>query len=97
MVIPITDRQHEYAREVEKKLLALGIRAECDCRSEKVGYKIREAQMQKTPFMLILGDKELEDKTVAVRARKDGSDLGAMKLEEFAAMILEMVANHSRD
>ena len=97
MIIPITDRQHEYAHEVEKKLLALGIRTECDCRSEKVGYKIREAQMEKIPFMLVLGDKEMEDGTVAVRSRKDGGDIGTMPLGEFTAMILEMIANHSRD
>ena len=97
MVLPITSRQHEYAEQIKAKLSALGIRVESDLRSEKVGYKIREAQMEKIPFMLVVGDKEMEEGTVAVRSRKEGADLGTMKLEEFAAMILEMVATHSKD
>lgn len=96
-ILPITDRQHSYANEIEKKLLALGIRTESDCRSEKVGYKIREAQMEKIPFMLVLGDKEMEAGTVAVRSRKDGGDIGTMSLEAFITMITEMIANKSRD
>lgn len=96
-ILPITDRQHAYAREIEKKLLALGIRTESDCRSEKVGYKIREAQMEKIPFMLVLGDKEMEAGTVAVRSRKDGGDVGTMALDAFIAMLTEMIANKSKD
>ena len=96
-ILPITSRQHEYALEVEQKLANYGIRVETDCRSEKIGYKIREAQMEKIPFMLILGDKEMEDGCVAVRSRKDGADLGTMSVEDFAKIILELNATHSRD
>ena len=96
-ILPITSRQHEYAEEVEKKLANYGIRVETDCRSEKIGYKIREAQMEKIPFMLILGDKEMEDGCVAVRSRKEGADLGTMSVEDFAKIILELNATHSRD
>ena len=90
-ILPITDRQHEYAKKIEAKLKAHGLRVESDLRSEKVGYKIREAQMEKIPFMLVLGDKEMEAGTVAVRSRKDGGDIGAMPLDEFLKMILEIV------
>ena len=96
-ILPITDRQHAYAHEVEAQLRKLGIRTMCDCRSEKVGYKIREAQMQKLPFMLVLGDKEMENGTVAVRSRKAGGDIGTMQLSEFIAMIQELIATRSRD
>ena len=96
-ILPITDRQHAYAHEVEAQLRKLGIRTMCDCRSEKVGYKIREAQMQKLPFMLVLGDKEMEKGTVAVRSRKAGGDIGTMQLPEFIAMIQELIATRSRD
>ncbi|MBR5478656.1 MAG: threonine--tRNA ligase [Clostridia bacterium] len=96
-ILPITSRQHDYALDIEKKLANYGIRVETDCRSEKIGYKIREAQMEKIPFMLILGDKEMEDGCVAVRSRKDGADLGTMSVEDFAKIILELNATHSRD
>ena len=96
-ILPITSRQHEYAEKVEKELANYGIRVETDCRSEKIGYKIREAQMEKIPFMLILGDKEMEDGCVAVRSRKDGADLGTMSVSDFAKIILELNATHSRD
>jgi threonyl-tRNA synthetase len=85
-VLPITDRQHEYAYQVLKDLKAQGIRAEIDDRSEKIGYKIREGQMQKIPYFLVLGEKEIELGAVAVRHRKQG-DLGTQKLDEFIAMI----------
>ena len=85
-VLPITDRQHEYAYQVLKDLKAQGIRAEIDDRSEKIGYKIREGQMQKIPYFLVLGEKEIELGAVAVRHRKEG-DLGTQKLDEFIAMI----------
>ncbi len=90
-ILPITDRQHDYASEIEKALRAAGVRVETDCRSEKIGYKIREAQMEKTPFMLVLGDKEAEEKTVTVRARKNGENLGAMALDEFIKLIREQI------
>ena len=85
-IIPITDRAHAYARELNEKLAAAGIRAEADYRSEKMGYKIREAQLKKIPYMLVVGDKEMEDGTVAVRARKEGKG-GTMTAEEFLAAI----------
>ena len=81
-VLPITDKQLDYAKQVTEKLQDKNIRVELDDRSEKIGYKIREAQLQKVPFMLIVGDKEIECNTVGVRSRVDG-DIGAMKLDEF--------------
>ena len=86
VIIPITDRQHEYAKELEKKLNAAGIRVEADYRSEKMGYKIREAQMKKIPYMLVVGDKEMADGTVAVRARKEEKG-GTMAVDAFLAAI----------
>lgn len=85
-VLPITDRCHDYAMEVLEELRKKGIRAEMDTRNEKIGYKIREAQMQKLPLMLLIGDKEVEAKTVSVRDRVKG-DLGAMSLSDFCASI----------
>ena len=82
IVLPIADRHAEYAKEVVRVLEDQGIRAELDGRNEKVGFKIREAQMQKIPFMLVIGDKEVEAKTIAVRSREK-SDLGAMSIEKF--------------
>ena len=81
-VMPITDRSAEYAKQVAAKLDAAGIRVESDLRNEKIGYKIREAQMQKIPYMLVVGDKEAESGSVAVRTRA-GEDLGAMSLDAF--------------
>ena len=83
-VMPITDKQLDYAKEVNDKLFELGYRTQLDDRSEKIGKKIREAQVQKVPFMLIVGEKEVESRTVAVRQRH-GGDLGAMTLEDFIA------------
>jgi threonyl-tRNA synthetase len=83
-VMPITDKQQAYAKEVNDKLFELGYRTQLDDRNEKIGKKIREAQMQKVPFMLIVGEKEAESKTVAVRQRH-GGDLGAMTLDDFIA------------
>ncbi len=81
-VLPISDNQKEYAKLVVEKLEEEGIRVELDDRQEKIGYKIREAQLQKIPYMLILGEKEIEANAVGVRARKEG-DIGQMKLDEF--------------
>lgn len=89
-VLPITDRQRDYAQKVTDGLIALGIRAEMDARNEKVGYKIREGQMQKIPYLLIVGDKEIEQEAVAVRHRQQG-DMGAMPISEFAALIQEEI------
>lgn len=80
-VLSLTDRTAEYAKDLAEKLRAVGLRAEIDVRNEKIGYKIREAQLEKIPYMFIVGDKEKEDGTVSVRSRKYG-DLGACSFEE---------------
>ena len=85
-VLPITERQHDYARQVVAELEKQNIRVDSDFRSEKIGYKIREGQLQKIPYLIILGDKEVEAGTIAVRHRKQG-DLGAMPLDEFSSKI----------
>ncbi|MEK7723669.1 MAG: threonine--tRNA ligase, partial [Acidobacteriota bacterium] len=84
-VLPITDRINEYATEITNELKSLGFRVESDLRSEKIGAKIRNAQLNKVPFMLVIGDKELEEKKVAVREKVTG-DLGAMTLNDFIEM-----------
>ena len=94
-VMPITDRTADYAKDVADKLSALGVRVETDLRNEKIGYKIREAQMQKLPYMLVVGDKEAEAGTVSVRTR-GGVDLGAMPLDEFAAKITEEIKTRAK-
>lgn len=87
-VMPITDRAGEYGAQVAEKLENAGFRVETDCRNEKIGYKIREAQVRKIPYMLVLGDRERDSGTVAVRTRY-GGDQGTMTLEEFIAKITE--------
>ena len=89
-LLPITDRAAEYADEVAKKLDQAGFRVETDHRNEKIGKKIREAQLEKVPYMLVIGDKEAADGTVAVRHRADG-DLGVMSLEDFTALLRDVV------
>ena len=96
MVMPITDRANDYAVELKKKLDAAGVRAETDLRNEKIGYKIREAQMQKLPYMLVVGDKEKEAGTVAVRTR-GGVDLGAMPVDEFIAKITGQIKSRTNE
>jgi len=86
VVMPITDRTAEVAKNIAKKLEEAGIRVEADLRNEKIGYKIREAQLEKIPYMLIIGDKEAETGVVSVRSRSAG-DLGTMTFEEFLAKI----------
>jgi len=86
--MPITERTQNYAQTVADKLTDAGFRVETDYRNEKIGYKIREAQMQKVPYMLVLGDKEAESGLVTVRKRGEG-DLGTMELEEFTGRISE--------
>ena len=95
VVMPITDRVNDYAVEVTEKLNALGFRAESDLRNEKIGYKIREAQLNKMPYMLVVGDKEKESGCVAVRTRT-GVDLGAMPLDDFVAKLREEVDSMAR-
>ena len=96
MIMPITDRANDYAVELKKKLDAAGVRAETDLRNEKIGYKIREAQMQKLPYMLVVGDKEKEAGTVAVRTR-GGVDLGAMPVDEFIAKITGQIKSRTNE
>lgn len=93
-VLPITDRINDYAESVAAELSAKGFRVEVSTKSDKIGAKIRDAQMQKIPYMLVLGDKELEDGTVAVRERKAG-DIGTMTIEEFGKLIAEKIATRS--
>ena len=83
-VMPIADAHHEYAKQVVEKFEAAGLRVEFDDRNEKIGYKIREAQLEKVPYMLVIGEKEIEANSVGVRSRKEG-DLGAMPVDEFIA------------
>ena len=94
-VLSITDRVSDYAVKVAEQLNSLGFRAETDLRNEKIGYKIREAQLQKTPYMLVIGDKEAEAGAVAVRTRT-GVDLGAMPLDAFVAKLKEEVETMAR-
>ena len=94
-VLPITDRAHDYAQEIVDRLRDAGIRAESDYRSEKLGYKIREAQMQKIPYMLVVGDRDMENGTVSPRHRADG-DLGAMSMDEFSALLKQVVDNKEK-
>ena len=94
-VLPIADAHVEYANKVKQELLKEGIRVEVDDREEKIGYKIREAQLSKTPYMLIVGDKEKEANAVGVRSRKEG-DIGAQKLEEFISNIKEEIKNYGK-
>ena len=94
-VLPIADAHVEYANKVKQELLKEGIRVEVDDREEKIGYKIREAQLSKIPYMLIVGDKEKEANAVGVRSRKEG-DIGAQKLEEFISNIKEEIKNYRK-
>ena len=89
-ILPLIDKHVEYALKVQKELEDKGIRVEVDARNEKIGYKIREARLEKVPYMLIIGDKELENNAVAVRSRKDG-DIGAILVSEFIDKILKEV------
>lgn len=91
-ILPIADSHKEYAKKVREALMLKGIRTELDDRNEKIGYKIREAQLEKVPYMLIIGNKEMENEEVGVRSHKDG-DIGAMKLNEFVDKIKNEVDN----
>ena len=96
MILPITDRTHEACIALKQRLDACGIRAEIDMRNEKIGFKIREAQLKKTPYMLVMGDKEVENDVVAVRSRK-GGDLGTMGADEFIERVRDEIASKSID
>ncbi len=89
-VIPIADRHHDYAAQLEQRLTDEGLRVENDMRSEKMGFKIREAQLAKIPYMLVVGDKEMEEGKVSVRSRA-GGDLGVMDVGDFAALLHEEI------
>lgn len=90
-ILPITDAHRDYAKKIYDKFFELGIRAKLDDRNEKLGYKIREAQVQKVPYMLVVGDKEVAEGTVTVRHRGEG-DIGAMKVDEFIAKLQKEIA-----
>ena len=94
-ILPISDAQLEYARKIEEEYRKAGIRIEVDDRNEKIGYKIREAQLQKIPYMLVVGDKEIEENAVAVRSRKEG-DLGQVNQAEFLEKMKEEIKNKVR-
>ena len=94
-VLPIADAHIDYAKKVKEELQRAGIRVELDDRQEKIGYKIREAQLQKVPYMLVVGDKEKEANAVGVRSRKEG-DSGAQKVEDFISKIKEEIENYVR-
>ncbi|HOQ00863.1 MAG TPA: threonine--tRNA ligase [Acetivibrio clariflavus] len=94
-ILPLIDKHHQYADEVRAELEAKGIRVEVDWRNEKIGYKIREAQLEKIPYMLVIGDKEMENRAVAVRSRKEG-DLGAMALKDFIDKVVEEVRTKAK-
>ena len=96
VVMPISEKHVDYAKDITNKLRENGIRVELDDRNEKIGYKIREAQVQKTPYMIVVGDKEVEAKTVGVRHRKEG-DLGAMSLDAFIEKALKQIQNYELD
>lgn len=84
-LLSIADRHLDFAYEVKAKLEAAGIRVTVDGRNEKIGYKIREARLEKLPYMCIIGDSELENGTVSVRERGENGDLGSMSVEDFIA------------
>ncbi|MBD5169924.1 MAG: threonine--tRNA ligase [Oscillibacter sp.] len=94
-VLPVTDRAADYAKDVAAKLDAQGFRVEVDGRNEKIGKKIREAQLEKVPYMLVVGDRDMEAGTVSVRHRAEG-DLGAMSLDAFAGMLRQVVDSKER-
>ena len=94
-ILPIADKHKEYSQKLLKQLEELDLRVELDDREEKIGYKIREAQLQKVPYMLIIGDKEVEANAVGVRSRKEG-DIGQMSVEQFVQKIQEEIKNFNR-
>lgn len=94
-ILPVTDRAKEYGEGIAAKLQSMGIRVTVDNRNEKIGYKIRQAQLEKIPYFFIVGDKEVEDNTVSLRSRKDG-DLGASPLDDVISKIIEENASKAR-
>lgn len=94
-ILPVTDRAKEYGESIADKLTNMGIRVTVDNRNEKIGYKIRQAQLEKIPYFFIVGDKEVEDNTVSLRSRKDG-DMGASPLNDVVSKIVEENASKAR-
>ncbi len=94
-IIPVSEKYFEYAEKIKTILSDSGLRVEADFRNEKLGYKIREAQMEKNPYMLIVGEKEEAENTVSVRSRKDG-DIGSMSVDDFIAKITEEIETKAR-
>ena len=94
-MLNITDKHSEYAQKVEDALKNKGFRVISDLRNEKIGFKIREHTIQKVPYLLVVGDKEVESQTVAVRARR-GEDLGSMDLDAFITHLTDDVARRGR-
>ncbi len=94
-ILPISEKHIEYAEKINEMLRSEGIRVELDDRNEKIGYKIRQAQMEKVPYMLVMGDKEAEEGLIAVRSRKNG-DMGAMPVDEFIAMIKKEIKEFAK-
>ncbi|MFS8540990.1 MAG: threonine--tRNA ligase, partial [Tissierellales bacterium] len=95
IVLPISDKFNDYAYEIKKEMEQKGLRVEVDDRAEKIGYKIREARLQRIPYMLVVGEKEVENRLVSVNKRDKG-DIGQYSLDDFMNMILEEVENKSR-
>jgi threonyl-tRNA synthetase len=95
VILPIADRHADYARDVTARLVKAGFRVETDLRQEKIGYKIREAQLQKVPYMLVCGDREMAEGGVSVRSRS-GGDLGAHGVDLFIARALDEVERKGR-
>jgi threonyl-tRNA synthetase len=96
VVLPVSEKFSEYGERVRAALAQGGVRVELDSRNEKLGYKIREAQMQKVPYMLVVGAREQEDGTVSVRPRS-GEDLGAMAPEAFLGRVRDLVARRATE
>jgi threonyl-tRNA synthetase len=94
-ILPIADRHHDRSFEIKKELEKMGMRVTVDDRSEKTGYKIRESRLQKLPYWIIVGDKEVEDGTVSVSKRGQG-DIGSMSFDDFTAMLKEEIDNKVR-
>lgn len=94
-ILPLVDKHHAYALELQKLLQNKNVRVEVDLRNEKIGYKIREAQMEKIPYMVVIGDKEMENRAVAVRSRKEG-DLGTISIDEFVSKLLHEIETKAK-
>ena len=90
-IMNITERVDDYCRQLEQRFKSLGIRVEYDNRNEKIGFKIREAQLDKVPYMLVIGDKEAQEQECSVRSRKNG-DMGCMAIDEFERLLLREIA-----